>query len=55
MRSVKPKLSHAIQLAKPLLSAIVGVSHLILSPRVVVRDGTGATTLVPSRLYHVPC
>lgn len=35
-----------------LLSAIVGISHWLLSPRTVVRGGTGASTPMPSRLYH---
>jgi hypothetical protein len=37
---------------KPLLSAIFGVSHRVLSYRSVVRAGVGAETLTPSRLYH---
>jgi hypothetical protein len=35
----------------PLLNAIVGISHRVLSYRSVVRDGIGASTPVPSRLY----
>ena len=44
---------HIIPVIRPLLfSVIFGFSHWRLSYRSVVRDGIGATTLVPSRLYH---
>jgi hypothetical protein len=40
------------QIGAALLSAIVAFSHRFLMRRIVVRNGTGASTLVPFRLYH---
>jgi hypothetical protein len=34
------------------LSVIFAFSHWLFSCRAMVRDGTSAATLMPSRLYH---
>jgi hypothetical protein len=41
------------QVGATFLSAIFGFSHWFLAHRTVVRDGIGAETPVPPRLYHM--